>query len=258
MTLGVFGFQSDWEEIRLQAYAPLMNYTLNLSGFFSTKHDNLNGSKSATTTRTNGGAQVGYRFNETYGIQTNYSFYFDRNDAKTSFSQIDQQTHNVMLQGIRDWGEFSERQHLDLSIGYQTVKDNVVRQFGSFDYSRISLGGNYTRNFSLLFSGYVNYQFGKNKTSFSDVTTHNAALGVNYAIVQNLTNAGAQFSLSKESAGNGTIDNSQLQMRLFALHRFTTTLSLQLDIEGTFYSARSGVSINMTEWRSGITLTQQF
>jgi len=256
-SMGVFGFQPDWQEVRVQAFAPLLNNALNLSGYIGTKSDNLDGKKFATTTRTGGGLNAGYRLSETYAINTNYSLYLDRNDAALA-AKVDQVSHNVLIQPMRDWGDFSERQHADVMIGYTSITDHVVRQFASFGYTRFSLGGNYMRNFSTDLSAYLNYQFSRNRSSFKNLLSHSGSIGTNYTVIQAKLTTGGQITYRKESASNNAANSSQLQLRLYGNYRFTASLQLQCDVEGTSYSSSVAGGAKYTELKSSLTLTQQF
>jgi len=134
----------------------------------------------------------------------------------------------------------------------------VVRQFASFGYTRFSLGGNYMRNFSTDLSAYLNYQFSRNRSSFKNLLSHSGSIGTNYTVIQAKLTTGGQITYRKESASNNAANSSQLQLRLYGNYRFTASLQLQCDVEGTSYSSSVAGGAKYTELKSSLTLTQQF
>ena len=257
-SMGVFGFQPDWQEFRLQAMLPMMNYTLNFSAFGAVKKDNLNGKKFATTTRSNGGLNAGYRIDEIYTVNVNYSVYVDKNDAAQTSSQIDQISHNIMLQPMRDWDTPDHRQHADLMLGYQTMIDHVTRTFGSSGFTRYSLGGNYRRNFSPGISAYANYSFNSNKTGFGTMTSHAATIGASVTLVPSTASTSGQLTYGSESSSTNAFGNTRTLARLSGIYLFSETLQGQCDIEGAFYRATVAGGVSYTELRSSVTITKRF
>ncbi len=257
-SMGVFGFQPDWQEFRVQAIAPLLNYMLNISAYASTKKDNLSGKKYATTTRNNGGISVGYRINQTYAINTNYAIYLDNNNAATSTSRIDQVSHNLTIQPMRDWGDFSNRQHVNLLFGYQTMKDRIQRQFVAMGFTRYSIGGTYNRTFYPGFSMYSNLQYSSNQTTVATLVSRAATLGASFAVIPNQFTTNGQLSYTVESSVNGMVGNARFQARISGIYSINETMQAQCDVDGTLYRATVLGGVRYTELKSSLTINKRY
>lgn len=253
-SMGSFGFQPDWEDIRFQGSTPLFEQQLMLSLNLGTRSDNLSDTKPATTRRTDASLNAQYRIDEVYRIGGSYSLYFDRNDA-TGLTAVDMTTHSVTLRPAASWGTADDRDQLDVQLTYHRSNDGIERPGGSYNYTRYGVSSSYSKTFSsdLTLSG--SYQYNRNEALFGKLNSHGIILNGNLAIIPTKLTGSLMASITRE-ASDRDLKNTRFFVQVSGRYAVTTSLSVQLNADATLFNTNLGNTYQ--EFRSGLTVTQQF
>lgn len=263
-TLGAYYFNSDFENITLNAATTLFNNKVNLNFNIGYQRDDLNNQKDNATSRMVGAVNGTIRVNDRLTINGSYSNFRTYTNAKVN--QFENINDDNLLDNSLDTLDYRQlTQNASLAVNYvlsqkEKLQQNIVFNYNLSDVANAQNGvvrigdasvfHNMNAAYSLAFpkqqftvTAAMNATF--NSIGRNDATTLGPTLSANKAFMDNTLNAGLSFSynVTRNTSGKTAMANIRANVSYQLLKRHHISLRLiQLFRNSAYQKTTGGLS----------------